>query len=465
MHKKEVKGATYTDGMRYILTVAMSYTDDTLWQRVVGEELDLEILIRQRLAETVESRIAWALQLQEALQKGNNSGKSYQILAPLPHPTLTSASETSRNEFKIAAEDALDAIEAPCDLLLHHEPEYAALPAPVHDCAHPPADEVPLVSTTARPTRASARDRVSGAPKPLYIMQYNESGLQRAPTPATLACPDCGRADFPSLQGLLNHTRIKHSRAYGSHDECVAACAVPVHDAARRAWVLAHGVEVPAGAAARPSLRRLFENAVGAAPAAELLNAAAGDAADMAAVVDTEVQPPAEDPLEAHVTQLDLPASSERARHLALTLGLHKDSTALAPFLGRDPKRRCINVYDEDEEVDIGGDRSAELNVNKGSPTLPSNSAITKRWYPPHYQRGRLRERDQEIVLDTSHDRPPKGDAPISTDAHAPYDSSEMIQSTSRFHLGARIAVSDRSLWIPKSLLDSSQPAYIPSQA
>jgi len=36
----------------------------------IDAEVDVEIALRQRLAETVESRIAWALILQETLQKG-----------------------------------------------------------------------------------------------------------------------------------------------------------------------------------------------------------------------------------------------------------------------------------------------------------------------------------------------------------------------------------------------------------
>lgn len=33
-------------------------------------DIDLEIALKQRLADTIESRIAWALILQETLQKG-----------------------------------------------------------------------------------------------------------------------------------------------------------------------------------------------------------------------------------------------------------------------------------------------------------------------------------------------------------------------------------------------------------
>jgi len=45
---------------------------------------------------------------------------------------------------------------------------------------------------------------------------------------ARLACPDCARTDFPSVQGLLNHCRLRHARELGSHDECIEQCAVLV---------------------------------------------------------------------------------------------------------------------------------------------------------------------------------------------------------------------------------------------
>jgi hypothetical protein len=43
--------------------------ETALCRRVILEEIDLEIALRERLASTVESRITWALLLQEALQK------------------------------------------------------------------------------------------------------------------------------------------------------------------------------------------------------------------------------------------------------------------------------------------------------------------------------------------------------------------------------------------------------------
>ena len=46
-------------------------------------EIELEISMKQRIAETVEARIAWALLLQESLQH-EPTGPSYSFLYPAP---------------------------------------------------------------------------------------------------------------------------------------------------------------------------------------------------------------------------------------------------------------------------------------------------------------------------------------------------------------------------------------------
>src|ERR1700728_2491539 len=50
------------------------FIDVSAVKRLLVEDIDLEISLRQRLASTIESRIAWALLLQESLTK-NVPGK------------------------------------------------------------------------------------------------------------------------------------------------------------------------------------------------------------------------------------------------------------------------------------------------------------------------------------------------------------------------------------------------------
>lgn len=50
--------------------------------------------------------------------------------------------------------------------------------------------------------------------------------------------------------------------------------------------------------------------------------------------------------------------------YLSRTLGHHKDTPALAPFLGQAPKRWSINTFDEDQDININLDDSRpELKV------------------------------------------------------------------------------------------------------
>ena len=50
----------------------------------INAQVDLEIALRHRLADTVQSRISWALILQESLQKGMHLSCNF----PVAHYTL-----------------------------------------------------------------------------------------------------------------------------------------------------------------------------------------------------------------------------------------------------------------------------------------------------------------------------------------------------------------------------------------
>ncbi|KAK5937736.1 hypothetical protein PMZ80_009865 [Knufia obscura] len=43
-----------------------------------------------------------------------------------------------------------------------------------------------------------------------------------------LVCPDCGRLDFGSAQGFINHCRIGHTRNFASHDAAAEGCGEPI---------------------------------------------------------------------------------------------------------------------------------------------------------------------------------------------------------------------------------------------
>ena len=210
------------------------------------------------------------------------------------------------------------------------------------------------------------------------------------------------------MQGLFNHTRLGHHREYGGHDECMQACAVVVeegNEVGEREWVLKNGIEL--GGVGIPSLRRLFEIAVGE---------------------DHEFL----DGLEGGAEEEDEDADVLTSTYLSRTLGHHKDTPALAPFLGRAPKKRRINTCDEDQDVDIDID-----NVELQTKALWQMSF-------PHRNAARP---ELDIVAEV----------PESLDSHTIPSASDGHQPTSlpggtsgtRFHILARVIVSNRSVWIP----------------
>jgi len=143
-----------------------------------------------------------------------------------------------------------------------------------------------------------------------------------------LKMPGCSRTSFTSLQGLLNHARLTHSLEWGTHDECIRACAIPDND-----MDVENGIEVGLGPGGiLPALQTIFKMAVGATQ-----------------------NNGEEDPntTENTVTLSDNEGSPQEGSHLIQTLGLHSDSPALAPFLGKEAIRRQINVFDTTEELDL----------------------------------------------------------------------------------------------------------------
>jgi hypothetical protein len=236
---------------------------------------------------------------------------------------------------------------------------------------------------------------------------------------AQLACPDCGRTDFPSLQGLVNHCGMRHARALGSHDAALAACAVRVPPA-REAEVRAQGTEVAAGL---PSLRRLFARAVGE-PEAAPPELAAEAPAEQPAALDTALPP---------------------GTHLSRTLGIHKDTPALAAFLGREATRRGIRVHDEDVDVDIGDDTAAEVHPPRWRMSFAARSARA-------VEEADAAEPAEEAVMEAE----PAVDAETER-VPEPTRDTTAVEGT-RFHITTRMVVADRSRWIHLGSLFSLGP-------
>ena len=327
------------------------------------------------------------------------------------HLLCTAGSEstgdiTGANIFQLAAADALHVAETPLLPILSRESRFPSRFTPEVIPTTPPTSSS---NPYARPYTRLARIRRSPSsirpvPQHLYIRDSSTDTIAR------LACPDCARGDFPRVQSLLNHCRIQHAREFSSHDDCIRGCAIQVPDD-EEAWVIEHGSELRN--VSLPSLRRLFEMAVG-----DVGNPLEIPLVNDVSSVHQDVSPE-------HVTvsgRETLSAPTRTSTHLSRTLGHHVDTPALAPFLGRAPKRRSIITYDENAPVDI--DRSPHVIPGRG------------RWRMPLTHRSRARPAlDLMIPFDTP--------LPESTPHVTP------VTSGTRFHIVARITISDRSLWIP----------------
>ncbi|KAG8214427.1 hypothetical protein J3R82DRAFT_9449 [Butyriboletus roseoflavus] len=356
--------------------------------RHINDELNLEVAIRERLATTIEGRIQWALQMLDALSN---------LKEPQGQPL-------DGDDFQDAALDALEALEAPSSFIFDTGLPEERSPSPISSVVpNQPA------SQRAPKTRSSRTPKPSQQKKHLYIKLPSTTSDSQL---AILACPTCSRTQFTTLQGLLNHARLAHGVEWASHDACITACAIPI-SADAQSWETYErdGVEVPWGGSV-VGLRRLFERAVG---------------------VDGIIPTP---PLAHATSDVSLENSATApSTLLSRTLGLHADSPALAQFLGRAPKRRCIHVYDEDQHVDIvtlDGTSSQQDGL-----TSEESAKLKTGFYMRYPHRNTARE-DFGLVVDVD-----TGAETNSTPAIVPAGTT-----ASRFRITARIRLEDRSLYL-----------------
>ncbi|KAI1616631.1 ADA HAT complex component 1 [Exophiala viscosa] len=117
--------------------------------------------------------------------------------------------------------------------------------------------EMPSVSTSARSSRGGKLKALPagyGQPKEKatgpMIVKRKSDGLS-----VKLVCPDCGRHDFGSAQGFINHCRIGHGRSFASHDAAADACGEPVEIDESGAVVGAEPVATPTAVNVHPLIR------------------------------------------------------------------------------------------------------------------------------------------------------------------------------------------------------------------
>ncbi|KAF8527474.1 hypothetical protein BU17DRAFT_81645 [Hysterangium stoloniferum] len=360
-----------------------------LLRQVVTEQLDLEIGLKNRLLAAVHARMEWANILRNAiLQNDVQLAKVDAVESTLGSPSGT---------FREAALAAYEAIETSCQIISSRR---SSLLAPIT------SGRPPLQSPVPPPEAPRTRKRVtlglaqvaSSASGPI-LFQDRSTG-----TVVKLVCTDCSRQDFPTIQGFLNHCRLAHGRVYGTHDECIRQTGVRMDDTERDSLVAA-GVDI--NAIYLPSLRGMFEQAVG-------LGAGSGTMGS------------------------DHDGSST---HLSQTLGFHMDTPMLAPFLGKEVKKKKIHVWDDEDVVDI----------------LSQDSLIEP---PPSTCIIKLRSRKNATtdwsVNDAALAAEQNGNVCASLSSLPETSGNQM----SRFHVTRRVTVSDRSLYLSESKRPTSASSH-----
>ena len=383
---------------------------------VMAGEIDLEIGLRQRLVKTLQSRIAWAGTLQELL--GKQKGMLGRLLARwIAQPTLLSGKISDEiDSFRCAALEAVLAIEAPSECIFSRE-----IPAPlqVNRMTRPPPKQKPFLTRNPSgrflyiSSAALGYARTDGGPfVPFYLLK----------------CPTCSRTAFTSLQGLLNHARISHGLEWGTHDECVRACAVSEPNIDIDA-----GIEVGLGpVGVLPGLRTIFEMAVGThSHELERRNSGGFDMKDV--------------------------QETSGGSLLTQTLGLHKDTPALAPFLGKRAHRREITVCNEDDPIDILGTDGPNYSMKKTwrmlytqrsfvAPSIPQEEISLTSISEVYSQPSSSFDKDEEPGIE-----PDPSKTPLRSQSSPLNPIINLPTAASRFHFLARVVVADHSLYIDPS--------------
>ncbi|KIW18781.1 hypothetical protein PV08_03070 [Exophiala spinifera] len=117
--------------------------------------------------------------------------------------------------------------------------------------------EAPSASSSSRSNRGGKLKALPpgyGQPKEKatgpMIVKRKSDGLT-----VKLVCPDCGRHDFGSAQGFINHCRIGHGRSFASHDAAADACGEPVEVDESGAIVGAEPTATPTTGNVHPLIR------------------------------------------------------------------------------------------------------------------------------------------------------------------------------------------------------------------
>lgn len=223
-------------------------TQVAVMRQTISSQLNLEILLKHTELRLIDQELAKCQVALEQLRR----------CTEIPYPAMQSASEQVSLGHGAALRKAKErwSARSPAPWGVTDGPytrHYAKwlLPDPCFDGGRPEpsssADSTPM-SASGRHIRGSVPDFAQLAGKSSRsVRAFNHAALpagygepKQKPTGpmilkrksdgkmVKLVCPDCGRHDFGSAQGFINHCRIGHQRNFASHDAAAEGCGEPV---------------------------------------------------------------------------------------------------------------------------------------------------------------------------------------------------------------------------------------------
>jgi ADA HAT complex component 1 len=187
-----------------------------------------------------------------------------------------------------------------------------------------------------------------------------------------LVCPDCGRHDFGSAQGFINHCRIGHARNFTSHDAAAEKCGEPVEYDEHGAMVGIEPTTTLASSFVHPlirSARLLQSDTIPTWKSAPSVVDGAQDSLTTPMLARTEVSP------EFRASQLT-PHLSSLIKNKGLGLDLQDMVT--------DAKIKVEWPEVEDEDVDEESESPTPVEAYGHHPHVAGTRQITKPFKSPH---------------------------------------------------------------------------------
>ena len=216
-----------------------------------------------------------------------------------------------------------------------------------------------------------------------------------------------------------------------------------VEEEEERSKIVRDGLEVKGMSA---SLKRLFEMAVGRGAGVVTSSGAEITMGQQELTTGSHTAP-----MEVDSVSSQIELSSSPSTLLSQTLGIHQDTPALAPFLRIAQRKRCVNIYDNaDAVIDIDGDGEYGSIDMSAAPRQP--------WRKAYHQRSLLDtapgaddiialsyELDASDIADTGRSESKDGTG-VQQETHTEKVVDENASTRSRFHVTARLGISDWSL-------------------